>query len=163
MSSVVSSIRESGGNVDGGSAAQRPRASSFYNEVYAFVANQFGSEPVPRGIVKTFADPNWRKALLSEFDSLVTNKVFVIEDYPKQFVKVIYMHLINSEKRDENGHVVKKKSRLVVNGSAQSREDSYFETFAPVLTRELPRLPRKDGRFSSMTWRRHSFSHHCLL
>ena len=64
----------------------------------------------------------------------------MIENYPKQFVKVIYMHLINSEKRDENGHVVKKKSRLFVNGSAQSREDSYFETFAPVLTRESFRL-----------------------
>ena len=55
--SSVSSIRESGGSLEGESAAQRPHASSFYNEVYAFVANQFGSEPVPRGIVKTFADP----------------------------------------------------------------------------------------------------------
>ena len=67
----------------------------------------------------------------------MTNKVFVIEDQLKRYVKVIYMHLINSEK---NGHVVKKKSRLVVNGSAQSREDSYFETFAPVLTRKPFRL-----------------------
>ena len=75
----------------------------------------------------------------------------MIEDQPKEYVKVIYMHLINSEKRDENGHVVKKKSRLVVNGSAQSREDSYFETFAPVLTREsfrllIARQLTRDGR-----------------
>lgn len=80
------------------------------------------------------------KGLLSEFDSLLSHEIFVIEDGPKKYVKPIYMHLTNSEKRDEQGHVVKKKSRLVVNGSAQSREDSHFETFAPVLTRESFRL-----------------------
>ena len=88
--SSESGIREGGVGVEGGSATPQHHASSLYSHVYAFVADQYGSEPVPRGIVKTFADPEWRKALLSEFDSLVTNKVFVIEDPPKQYAKVMY-------------------------------------------------------------------------
>ena len=82
-------------------------------------------------------DEEWRAAAFAEFDAHVSNKTFQHVDCPASGHKVLRMHPIFSYKYDEHGDIARYKARFVVNGSEQVCGESYFETFAPTLSKEF--------------------------
>lgn len=74
----------------------------------------------------------WEEAMKSEFESLLENKTWTIEDVPEDKVP-IKCKWVYALKRDANGKILKYKARLVARGFSQIEGIDYQETFAPVV------------------------------
>ncbi|CAA9993488.1 unnamed protein product [Nesidiocoris tenuis] len=74
----------------------------------------------------------WRKAVMSEYSSIIENKTFVIVNRPEN-KNVISSRVILAEKLKADGTVERKKARLVAKGYSQKIMEDYNETFAPVV------------------------------
>lgn len=75
---------------------------------------------------------NWKKAMQSEFDSLMSNNTWDLVELPKG-KKAINSKWVFKTKINTHGLVDKYKARTVVKGCSQIEGIDYKETFAPVV------------------------------
>ena len=73
----------------------------------------------------------WHNARLEELDSLKKKEVYELVPRPPN-EQILRTHWIDTTKKDENGDVIRYKSRLVVNGNKQKQYLDALEKYAPV-------------------------------
>lgn len=100
---------------------KRPVKYSDYDVNFAMI-----SETNDILISDALKDPNWKKAIFDEYDSLVKMKTWKLIESPDH-VKPLTCRWVLRKK--ENG---KFKARLVVRGFEQVQGVNYYETFSPV-------------------------------
>ena len=74
----------------------------------------------------------WRKAMETEYQSLVENETWTLERAPTDR-KVITSRWVFKIKKDRDGKVLKYKARWVVHGYKQKEGLDYLDTFATVV------------------------------
>ena len=74
----------------------------------------------------------WQQAMDLEMDSMYSNQVWELVDFPKG-VKPIGCKWIYKRKRGADGRVETYKVRLVAKGYTQKESINYEETFSPVV------------------------------
>ena len=103
-----------------------------HSESVSFV-ECFSCEEVPTSLeeveVSQFRD-EWFAGMKKEIDSLVENRTWKLCELPENR-KVLGSRWVFALKKDENGQIVKNKSRYVAKGFNQVFGSDYLETFAP--------------------------------
>lgn len=100
---------------------------------YALSAQQYvSSDPESIEEAKQRDDwHEWKKAIDSEYASLMKNKTWILSDLPKGR-KAITGKWVFKLKYKANGDIDKYKARFVARGCSQKRGFDYAETYAPV-------------------------------
>ena len=86
---------------------------------------------MPRNIEEALDDPNWKSAVLEEFNALKKNGTWEIVDLPYD-KKEVGCKWVFTIKCKADGTVERYKARLVAKGFTQTYGVDYQETFAPV-------------------------------
>lgn len=81
----------------------------------------------------------WRAAMRSEYDSLISNNVWKLVDRPPN-ENVVKCKWVYKKKYDANGNFEKYKARLVARGFTQIRGVDYNDTFSPVVRHSTLRI-----------------------
>ncbi|GJY05006.1 ribonuclease H-like domain-containing protein [Tanacetum coccineum] len=90
------------------------------------------SSPLPRSHVHALRDPNWKKAMLDEYNALITNGTWVLVPRPAN-VNVFRSMWLFKHKFNAYGPLSRYKARLVANGRSQQRGIDCDETFSPMV------------------------------
>ena len=90
-----------------------------------------GGEAAPESFNEAVQDPRWCESMQTEIRALKNRGVWRVIPTPKG-VRLIKSKYVYRVKKDWTGKVVKRKSRLVVQGFHQREGIDYDETFAPV-------------------------------
>ncbi|GJT54827.1 ribonuclease H-like domain-containing protein [Tanacetum coccineum] len=77
------------------------------------------TSPLPRSHVHALRDPNWKKAMLDEYNALITNRTWVLVPRPANANVVRSMWLFK-HKFNADGTLSRYKARLVANGRTSS-------------------------------------------
>ncbi|XP_070020072.1 uncharacterized mitochondrial protein AtMg00820-like [Nicotiana sylvestris] len=94
------------------------------------------SQVEPKKIKETLKDSNWLQAMQEQLDQFDKNQVCKL--LPKlENAPIIGTKWVFRNKLNEDGKVVRSKSRLVAQGYSQEKGVDYDETFAPVARLEL--------------------------
>lgn len=88
--------------------------------------------PLPHNPKAALSDPNWKAAMLDEFDALIKNKTWELVPRP-QNVNVIRSMWIFRHKKKSDGSFERYKARLVGDGRSQQVGLDCDETFSPVV------------------------------
>ncbi|KAJ9544955.1 hypothetical protein OSB04_024662 [Centaurea solstitialis] len=97
------------------------------------------SKNEPKKVTDALTDPFWVEAMQDELLQFERNKVWTLTSLPAS-KSAIGTKWVFRNKRDENGVVVRKKTRLVAQGYCQEEGIDYEETFAPVARLETIRI-----------------------
>jgi hypothetical protein len=89
-------------------------------------------------ILDTLSDSSWVNAMHEEFENFERNQVWTLVD--PHGVNVIGTKWVFKNKQGEDGEVVRKKARLVVQGYSQVEGQDFGEIFAPVAHIEVIRI-----------------------
>nr|GEV22687.1 ribonuclease H-like domain-containing protein [Tanacetum cinerariifolium] len=81
------------------------------------------TSPIPKSHIHAFRDPNWQKAMLEEYNALITNGTWVLVPGPANVNIVRSIWLFR--------HIV--RSWLIANGRSQQLGIDCDETFSPVV------------------------------
>lgn len=121
-------------------ATRAKRGISKPNSKYAYAANLTQSHHfIPTTIAQALADPNWRQAVIDEFNSIVKNGTFsLVPPSPNQ--NPVSCRWIFTIKFNPDGSVRRYKARLVARGYTQLPGIDYTETFSPVIKSTTIRL-----------------------
>jgi hypothetical protein len=111
----------------------RSRIASFCQH-YSFV-----SFHEPKRVYEALIDPNWVICMQEELNNFTRNEVWGLVERPKNH-NIIGTKWVFRNKENENGIVVKNKSRLVAQGYTQVEGLDFDETFAPVARLESIRI-----------------------
>jgi hypothetical protein len=103
----------------------RSRVASFCQH-YSFV-----SFHEPKRVNEALVDPDWVISMQEELNNFTRNEVWELAERPKNH-NVIGTKWVFRNKENEDGIVVKNKSRLVAQGYTQVEGLDFDETFAPV-------------------------------
>ncbi|KAE8710243.1 Adenylate kinase 4 [Hibiscus syriacus] len=97
-----------------------------------FVAQSRGDNGEPCSVAQALQDPQWREAVLDEYDALVSNGTWTLEPLPKGRAAVGCKWLFKV-KFNVDGFVLKHKARLVTRGYSQVPGHDFSDTFSPVV------------------------------
>ena len=97
------------------------------------------SHIVPSSIKEVCKDDNWVNAMNEELDQIEKNQTWEIVPRP-QNKNVIGTKWVFKNKVNENGQVIRNKSRLICKGYAQVERVDFEETFALVTILEAIRM-----------------------
>jgi hypothetical protein len=111
----------------------RSRVASFCQH-YSFV-----SFHEPKRVDEALDDPDWVISMQEELNNFTRNEVWELVERPKNH-NVIGTKWVYRNKENEDGIVVKNKSRLVAQGYTQVEGLDFDETFAPVARIETIRI-----------------------
>jgi histone deacetylase 1/2 len=87
--------------------------------------------PLPHSYHSALNDPNWHKAMLEEYNALMTNNTWCLVPRPAG-TNVITGKWIFRHKHNSDGSLARYKARWVVRGFNQEHGVDYDETFSPV-------------------------------
>ncbi|GKC86797.1 ribonuclease H-like domain-containing protein [Tanacetum coccineum] len=90
------------------------------------------TSPLPRSHVHTLRDPNWKEAMLDEYNALITNRTWVLVPRPTN-VNVVRSMWLFKHKFNADGSLSRYKARLVANGRSQQQGIDCDETFSLVV------------------------------
>ncbi|GJV88092.1 ribonuclease H-like domain-containing protein [Tanacetum coccineum] len=90
------------------------------------------TSPLPRSHVHALLDPNWKEAMLDEYNDLITNGTWVLLPRPAN-VNVVRSMWLFKHKFNANGSLSRYKARLVANGCSQQQGIDCDEIFSPVV------------------------------
>ena len=90
----------------------------------------------PQYIDDAMQDDNWIKVMQEELDQFQKNDVWKLVELPKG-KKDVGAKWVFPNKLDENGKVVRNKTRLVAKGHSQQEGINYKDTYAPVAHLEV--------------------------
>nr|AAK50132.1 putative gag-pol polyprotein [Oryza sativa Japonica Group] len=93
----------------------------------------------PKHVDETLCDPDWMNAMHEELNNFARNKVWTLIERPRDH-NVIGTKWIFRNKQDENGLVVRNKTRLVAQGFTQVEGLDFGEIFAPMARLEAIRI-----------------------
>lgn len=88
--------------------------------------------PLPRNPKDALSDPNWKAAMLDEYNALIKNKTWDLVPRPPD-VNVIRSMWVFRHKKKSNGSFERHKARLVGDGRSQQVGIDCDETFSPVV------------------------------
>ena len=90
-------------------------------------------EPAPESYNEAARNPRWVQSMMDEVNALKNRGVLRVVKVPNgggvRLIKSKYVHRVE---KNWAGQVIKRKSRLVVQGFSQREGIDYDETFAPV-------------------------------
>lgn len=90
------------------------------------------NDNLPRNATEALKDPNWKRAMEDEFNSLTRNNVWNLELLPNGRTAIGgKWHFVI--KRGANGEVIKYKARYVAKGYTQQYGRDYSETYSPTV------------------------------
>lgn len=110
-----------------------------YRTVAGFMAAAAVSDFEPRDIYEALNDVNWNQSVNDEIKSFKSLGVFQLVPRLKER-KIVKLIWVFKNKLDEQGHVVRNKSRLCAQGFTQTPGIDYDETFAAVVRYSTVRL-----------------------
>ncbi|GJU61841.1 ribonuclease H-like domain-containing protein [Tanacetum coccineum] len=87
---------------------------------------------LPCSHVHALHDPNWKEAMLDEYNALITNGTWVLVPRPAN-VNVVRSMWLFKHKFNANDSLSRYKARLVANGCIQQQSIDCDETFNPVV------------------------------
>jgi len=93
----------------------------------------------PENIDQALEDECWKKAMISELESIEENNTWYFCELPRGH-KAIGLKWVYKVKKNPEGEIVKYKARIVAKGYAQRQGVDYDEVFAPVARLETVRL-----------------------
>ncbi|KAJ0801008.1 putative RNA-directed DNA polymerase [Helianthus annuus] len=108
-------------------------------ELYAQEGELYLINDEPESYVEAMVDPNWKKAMDLELDSINKNKTWTLVDLPKDH-KAIRLKWVFKLKKDTAGNVIKHKARVVAKGYVQQKGIDFDDAFALVARLETIRL-----------------------
>ncbi|GJT22236.1 ribonuclease H-like domain-containing protein [Tanacetum coccineum] len=89
---------------------------------------------VPKSYTLAIKDPNWQRAMLDEYNTLIKNNTWVLVPRPPDANIVLSMWL-SKHKYFAHGSLRRYKARLVDNGNIKQLGVDYEKTFSPVVNR----------------------------
>ncbi|GKC74174.1 ribonuclease H-like domain-containing protein, partial [Tanacetum coccineum] len=90
------------------------------------------TSPLPRSHVHALRDPNWKEAMLDEYNALITNGTWVLMHCLAN-INVVRSMWLFKHKFNADGSLSMYKARLVTNGRSQQQGIDCDETFSPVV------------------------------
>ncbi|GJY42000.1 ribonuclease H-like domain-containing protein [Tanacetum coccineum] len=90
------------------------------------------TSPLPRSHVHALRDPNWKEAMLDEYNALITNGTWVLVPCPVN-VNVVRSMWLFKHKFNADGSLNKYKARFIANGRSQQQGIDCDETFSLVV------------------------------
>ncbi|GJV11915.1 ribonuclease H-like domain-containing protein [Tanacetum coccineum] len=90
------------------------------------------TSPLPHSHVHALRDPNWKEAMLDEYNALITNGTWVLVPRPAN-VNVVRSMWLFKHKFNADGSLSWYKARLVANGRSEQQGIDCDETFSPVV------------------------------
>jgi vacuolar-type H+-ATPase catalytic subunit A/Vma1 len=93
----------------------------------------------PAAVDETLSDDGWILAMQEELNQFQRNDVWDLVPKPEH-KNIIGTKWVFRNKLNEQGEIVRNKTRLVAQGYSQQEGIDYFETFAPVARLEAIRL-----------------------
>ncbi|GJY55715.1 ribonuclease H-like domain-containing protein [Tanacetum coccineum] len=88
--------------------------------------------PIPRSYLHALRDPHWYKAMVDEYNALISNRTWALMPRPAN-VNVVRSMWLFRHKYNVDGSLSRYKARLVTNGHNQQQGIDCDETFSPVV------------------------------
>lgn len=88
--------------------------------------------PLPKNLVEALNDPNWKSAMVDEYNALIENNTWKLVPHPPN-VNVILSIWVFRHKKNGGGTFQHHKARLVGDGRSQQVGVDCTETFSPMV------------------------------
>ncbi|KAJ9558252.1 hypothetical protein OSB04_012866 [Centaurea solstitialis] len=102
------------------------------NPRYALTSSTVPVSPIPKSHLFALTDPNWKAAMLDEYEALIRNTTWELVPRPSN-ANIIRCMWIFTHKFRSDGSLERYKARLVANGRSQQVGLDCDDTFCPVV------------------------------